>query len=210
MSLESMYFKKDYHYKSRLVNKWIAIIRGAEKVENHKRARAFKNLVFKMMKDIVKKNICNYLNLLQNTERKDMPERDELIADCYIIFDKCLSKFKIGKGFNFYFYFNKSLSRNFFRDYQKELNRNKKVEITEALENVNSGFHDNKEPDTTEVLMLNLGFSEIEMRICRSRVLGQKTSEFLEDNEDITPAQYSKGLKRVKEILIIYQEKGEI
>ena len=62
------------------------------------------------MKDIVKKNIANYLNLLNNTEAKDMPDRDELVADCYIIFDKCLEKYIIKGNYNFYFYYNKSLS----------------------------------------------------------------------------------------------------
>lgn len=209
MGLESVYFKKDYHYKAKFVNRCIAIIRFSK---NEKRVRAYKNLVFKMMKDIVKKNISNYVNLLQNTERKDtLPERDELVADCFLIFDKCLEKYKLGKGYNFYFYFNKSLSRNFFRDYQKELQRNNNhVEVTEALETVNEGFHDTREPDTTELLMIHLGLDETEKRICRSRMLGQKTSEFLEENPDISNGLYSRCLKRIKEVLNEFKEKGEI
>lgn len=208
MGLESMYFKADYHYKAKLVNKWIAIIRYSP---NEKRVKAYKNLVFKMMKDIVKKNIANYLNLLNNTEVKDMPDRDELVADCYIIFDKCLEKYIIKGNYNFYFYFNKSLSRNFYRDYQKELQRsNSRVEVSEALESVNKGFHDYREPDTTELLMTQLGFNELEIRICRSRMAGQKTSEFLEENPEITNGQYSRCLKRIKEVLQHSKEEGEI
>lgn len=208
MGLESMYFKADYHYKAKLVNKWIAIIRYSP---NEKRVKAYKNLVFKIMKDIVKKNIANYLNLLNNTEVKDMPDRDELVADCYIIFDKCLEKYIIKGNYNFYFYFNKSLSRNFYRDYQKELQRsNGHVEISEALEAVNKGFHDYREPDTTELLMEHLGLDELEKRICRSRMLGQKTSEFLKENPEVTNGQYSRCLKKIKEVLTTSQEKGEI
>jgi len=208
MGLESMYFKADYHYKAKLVNKWIAIIRYST---NEKRVKAYKNLVFKMMKDIVKKNIANYLNLLNNTEVKYMSDRDELVADCYIIFDKCLEKYIIKGNYNFYFYFNKSLSRNFYRDYQKELQRsNGCVEISEALEAVNKGFHDYREPDATELLMEHLGLDELEKRICRSRMLGQKTSEFLKENPDVTNGQYSRCLKKIKEVLIMFQEKGEI
>lgn len=208
MSLEDVYFKNDYHYKAKLVNKWIAIIRYSP---NEKRVKAYKNLVFKMMKDIVKKNISNYLNLLQGTHRKNtLPDRDELIADCYITFDKCLEKYIINKKYNFYFYFNKSLSRNFFRYYQKELQRSSEVKITEALMTVNSGFHDNKQPDTSELLLSNLGLSDLEKMICRSRMLGQKTSEFLKENTDITNSQYSKSLKKIKEVLIMFQEKGEL
>lgn len=208
MSLESMYFRADYHYRAKFVNKCIAIIRYSN---NEKRVKAYKNLVFKMMKDIVKKNIANYLNLLQNTEAKDMPDRDELVAECYIIFDKCLEKYVIKGEYNFYFYFNKSLSRNFYRDYQKELQRsNGNVEISESLEAVNKGFHDYREPDTTEMLMTHLGLDELEKKICRSRMLGQKTSEFLKENPDITNVQYSRCLKKIKEILIEAKEKREM
>ena len=208
MSLESIYFKRNYHYKSKFINKCIAIIRFTK---SEKRKKAYKNLVFKMMKDIVKKNIANYLNLLSGLEVKDMlPSRDELLADCYIIFDKCLEKYKLGKGYNFYFYFNKSLSRNFFRDYQKTIQRNKGVEITEALTVVNSNFHDNTLPDTTELLMIHLGISDLEIRICRSRMLGQKTSEFLNENPDVTNVQFSKSLKRIKDVLITFKNNGEI
>jgi hypothetical protein len=58
--------------------------------------------------------------------------------------------------------------------------------------------------------MEQIGFDEFEKRICRSRMLGQKTSEFLEENPDVSNGQYSKGLKRIKEILTIQKEKGEI
>lgn len=209
MSLESTYFKRDYHYKAKFINRCIAIIRFTK---SEKRRRAYKNLVFKMMKDIVKKNIANYLNLLSGLEiRGDMlPSRDELVADCYIIFDKCLEKYKLGKGYNFYFYFNKSLSRNFFRDYQKAMQRCNGVEITEPLTIVNSKFHDYTPMDTTELLFIHLGLSELEKRICRSRMLGQKSSEFLVKNPDVNSGQYSKALKRIKEVLIEFKKRGEI
>ena len=78
------------------------------------------------------------------------------------------------------------------------------------LETVNHGFHDNREPDTTELLMEQMYFDEVERRICRSRMLGQKTSEFLKENPDVSNGQYSKCLKHIKEILTIQKEKGEI
>lgn len=208
MSLEGSYFKRDYHYKVKFVNKCIAIIRFSK---DERRIKAYKNLVFRMMKDIVKKNISNYLNLLQGINMKDdMPERDELIADCYLIFDKCLDKYIINKKYNFYFYFNKSLSRNFFRYYQKELQCSSNVEVTEALMTVNSKFHYSNQFTTQGFLLYNLGLSELEKKICESRMLGQKTSEFLEENLDVSNNQYSKSLKRIKEILIIFRDKGEL
>ena len=208
MSLESTLFKKDFFYNAALVEKFITIIKTSK---NPKRVSAFKTLVFKMMKDIVKKNIANYLNLLRNTEVEELPERDELVADCYIIFDKCVDKFITGCGYNFYFYFNKSLSRNFFRDYQKEVKRNNlTTEITDVLTIVNSSFHTTEISESADFFMAQLQFTEVEMRVCNSRINGQKTSEFLKQNPDVSNSMYSKTLKSVKDKLVVAKENKDI
>lgn len=208
MSLESTYFKVDFFYNALLVEKYVKIIQTSK---SPKRVRAFKNLVFMMMKDIVKKNIANYLNLLRNSEVEDLPERDELVADCYLIFDKCVYKFILGRGYNFYFYFNKSLSRNFFRDYQRETQHNNSTtEITDVMTIVNSSFHSSEERESVDLLMDQLGFTDLEKRVCKSRIAGQKTSEFLKSNPDITNSQYSRTLKVVKEKLNIAKENKDI
>ena len=59
-----------------------------------------------------------------------------------------------------------------------------------------------------EVLMENLGFSDIEKRIIRSRLSGQKISEFLKENKDITNAMYSNALKKMKQLVLDAQEEG--
>lgn len=208
MSLESTYFKVDFFYNAPLVEKYVKIIQTSK---SPKRVRAFKNLVFMMMRDIVKKNIANYLNLLRNSEVKDLPERDELVADCYLIFDKCVYKFILGRGYNFYFYFNKSLSRNFFRDYQREIQHNNSTtKITDVMTIVNSSFHSSEERGSVDLLMDQLGFTDLEKRVCKSIIAGQKTSEFLKSNPDITNSQYSRTLKVVKEKLNIAKENKDI
>ena len=208
MSLESTYFKVDFFYNAPLVEKYVKIIQTSK---SPKRVRAFKNLVFMMMKDIVKKNIANYLNLLRNSGVEDLPERDELVADCYLIFDKCVYNFILGRGYNFYFYFNKSLSRNFFRDYQRETKHNNSTtEITVVMTIVNSSFRSSEERGSVDLLMDQLGFNELEKRVCKSRIAGQKTSEFLKSNPDITNSQYSRALKVVKEKLNIVKENKDI
>ena len=208
MSLESTYFKVDFFYNAPLVEKYVKIIQTSK---SPKRVRVFKNLVFMMMKDIVKKNIANYLNLLRNSGVKELPERDELVADCYLIFDKCVYNFILGRGYNFYFYFNKSLSRNFFRDYQRETKHNNSTtEITVVMTVVNSSFHSSEEKGSVDLLMDQLSFTDLEKRVCKSRIAGQKTSEFLKSNPDITNSQYSRALKVVKEKLNIVKENKDI
>lgn len=162
------------------------------------------------MKDIVIKNISNYINLLGNTPMKDdLPDRDELVSECFLIFNKCIEKYKVHPSHNFYFYFNKSLSRNFFRDYQRAL-VNDKIELTEAIYTCHPDLRENERPNTAAILMENMNFSELEIRISESRMLGQKTSEFLEANPDVTSGQYSKALKHIKEMLNELQDKGEL
>ena len=206
MNLENVLFKKNYHYKAQFINKCILIIKCSN---DEKRIKAYKNFVFRMMKDIVKKNVSNYINLLRGSNCPDIPERDELITDCYIIFDICLKKYKVRKKYNFYFYFNKSLSRNFFRCYQNSL-KNGNVELTEAIVTVHPKLKVEPEEDTISVLINNMNFSELEKRVVYSKLEGKKTSEFLKENPDVNNSQYSKALKIVKEKLIVLQNKGEL
>ena len=212
MSLESKYFKHDFYYDNARVERFIEIIKSP--LSSVKRQKAFKNVVFKMMKDVVKKNMRNYQNLLTNgTSIDEIPAIDELIADCYIIFDKCIEKYKSGCGYNFYFYFNKSMSRCFYRSWTKEMTRdNNSVEIGEEMETANSSFHTRADATggTMELLLDNFRFEGVERRIIESRLAGQKTSEFLEENPDVTHSQYSQALKNIKERIKEYQDLGEI
>lgn len=206
MDLECEYFKVDFHYRVSLVNKYILIIKGGG---DEKRVNAFKNLVFKMMKFVVQKNISNFINLLRGTHLKDdLPERVELISECFIVFNKCLEKYVISEKSNFYFYYNTSLSRNFFREYQRELKRSNSLEISEALMTVHPSFHVsvNDSPYSVDLVMYNLRLTELEKKVCHSRMLGQRTSEFLKENPEITSGQYSKTLRRLKEVLIDFKK----
>lgn len=210
MSLESKYFKHDFYYNAAKVDKFVAIVQ--ESISRPERQRAFKDVIFRMMKDVVNKNIFNYLNLIDSINGlEEKPTRDELISDCFLVFDRCLTKYKTGAGYNFYFFLNTSLSRYFYRNYQHSMKHvNNTVEISDVMETVNSAFHTSGDGNTMELLLDNLGFDETERRIAKSRLSGQKTAEFLKQNTDITNAQYSQTLKAIKVKLQSYKEAGEI
>ena len=214
MGLESKYFKHDFYYDNARVERFIEIIKSPD--SSPKRQQSFKNVVFKMMKDVVKKNIRNYLNLLCNgtsIPAEEIPTTDELVADCYLIFDKCLTKYKLGCGYNFYFYFNKSMSRCFYRSWTKEMSRdNSHVEIGEALETVNERFHTSSDSASNSISLFlsTFNFNTLEMRVIKSRLSGQKTSEFLKLNTDVTHNQYSVALKAIKERIQSFRDLGEI
>lgn len=206
MDLEKRIFRKDFIYRQKFINVCILRIKYGHRSE--RTIRGYKMYVFKMMHDIIKKNICNYINLLTNgTDCREIPTHDDVLTDVYIMFDKCLEKYKVKKGNKFYYYFNKALSRNFFREYQK-VQKSTGIELTDAMEAVHPNLQYNSPNYGVEVLMENLGFSDIEKRIIRSRLSGQKISEFLKENKDITNAMYSNALKKMKQLVLDAQEEG--
>ena len=198
-------FQLSFYYSNARVNRFIEII---QTTDNERRKVAFKVLVFKMMKDIVNKNIANYLNLITNTNlEENPPSLEECLSDCYIIFNNCIDGFKV--GYNFYFYYNKSLSRNFYRNYQRLIRqRNTMFELTDAIQIMNENMHITHNYISMKLLMEQLNFDELEKRISYSRLNGEKSFEFLEKNDDVSKNEYSQALKSIKrKMKVIMEEK---
>lgn len=199
-------FRKEYKYKRKFINACIMRIRYGKRSE--KTIHGYKTYIFKAMKNIVNKNICNYINLLNGTPCRNIPEYDEVLSDCYIIFDKCLEKYKITKYNSFYFYFNKALSRNFYRLYQKELNM-PRVELSDEMSSVHPLLADESSVETMELLFHNLGLTKLEKKICRSKLNGEKGTEFLKKNKRISNKKYTDTLKKIKDLLTDLIQKGQ-
>ena len=204
-TLEQRFFKHEFYYNRNLVERFVGIIQNSES----KRALAFKNLVFKMMKDIVVKNVNNYLNLLSATNIFQLPERDEIISDCYLIFDKCVEGYKVNCGYNFYFYFNKSLSRNFFRNYTKEQKRGYSHTLIEEEMKFDFNFR-TKMDVSISVTIDRLNFTEIEKKLINSKLNKQTMTEFLKDNEDINRTKYFQLLDGIQEKIENLRKQGKL
>jgi len=200
-------FKKDFKYNNKLVKKLILKTRLESTTE--RRRTSIKQLIFMMMKDVVVKNINNYFNLLGGTNCRDIPEFNEVVTECYIVFDKCLNGFKITKTSNFYFYFNKALSRNFFKEYRKEV-----TYTTIGMNNAelfNNDFRVHEYGYSTDLLIETWRFSDVEKRIINSKLNKQTSEKFLSENPDITNNQYTVIIKNIKDKLIkIQQDDNEI
>lgn len=200
-NIETSYFDVAYRYNPRFANKCLCIIRYSNSV---RRVTAFKNLLFKMMGNIVRKNISNYCNLARNVWDGEMETRDEILSDCYMMFDKCCYKFLICKQYNFYFYFNKGLSRMLFKKYTQyythSTTKNNIERVSLTLKNVVST--NGNESWELDLLYEKIGLNELEIMIVKSRISGKRISQFLKENPEITTSQYSKILKKVKKILI--------
>lgn len=212
MTLADTIFNIEFKYNAQLVDKLICRIQSDIKEE---RKNNIKYLVFKMMKNVVCKNILNYLNLLRglNLRVEETPDSDDLISDCYVVYNHCVDKYLVRSGYNFYFYFNKALTRNFFRLYTRaktKLNRELEIEDESVLYNRIEYSTSNGSLGSVELLMELLQFNDIEIRICRSRLSGQKNIDFLKENLDVTNSQYNSTLRVIKEKLIKYQQEGEL
>lgn len=199
-------FRKEYKYKRKFINACIMRIRYGKRSE--KTISGYKTYIFKAMKNIVNKNICNFINLLNGTPCRNIPEPDEVLSDCYIIFDKCLEKYKITKYNSFYFYFNKALSRNFYRIYQRELNM-PNVELSEEITSVHPMLSDESSVDTMELLFYNLGLNNLEKKICRSKLKGEKSAEFLKKNKRVSGKKYADTVRKIKSILTDLVKEGK-
>ena len=198
-NLENRIFRRGFLYRQKFINTCIMRIKYGHRSE--RTIRGYKMYIFKMMHDIIKKNICNFINLITNgTECREIPEHDDVITDVYITFDKCIEKYKVSKGRKFYYYFNKSLSRNFFREYKK-IQRQMNAEMNDVMEVSHPNLQFKTHNYTIEVLMDNLYLNNVEKRIVRSRIAGQKITDFLKENKDINNNQYLSVLKKLKTII---------
>ena len=190
--------RKEYKYKRKFINACILRIRYGRRKEHT--IRGYKTYIFKSMKTIIEKNICNYINLLNGSPCRQMPEYDEILSECWLVFDDCLAKYKVAKNNNFYFYFNKALSRRFYKYYCKEMNYNN-TDMTDAIMTVHPKLNYTPHLDTEEVIYHNLHLTKFEQRVCRSKLKGEKVSEFLKRNRSCTHSKYQKALDKIKRLL---------
>lgn len=194
MKIEKI-FDGDFIYDPVKVNQYLLIIKTTKK--NELKRQQYATLLFQMMKEIVNKNINNFISLLTNSGlmRQDVT-REDLIADCYCIFDKCLKNYKISVKNNFYFYFNKSMSRSFFREYKKAIKKNTMEVGNYIVTSESSSMSDNH--DMMQFLLDKMRFNPIQKEIIKSKLVGQRLEDFFALNPTITSVVYYDNLKEIK------------
>lgn len=198
-------FRNNYRYNKTLATKIVKRVQSGS--TSNGAETALKLLLFKMMKKLVKKNSFNYINLLNGIQFEELPTSAELISDCYMVFDVCVSKFKTDGGYDFYFYYNKALSRNFYENYRRK-SRAKEVKMFEWIDNVNDDMRVKGVYDSIDSILNRINFSELELRVIKSKIDGISMNEFLKLNEDITQLEFNKSLKKVRHTLLKLIENG--
>lgn len=176
-----------------------------EITEKNNKINELKWKVFFMMKKILVKNINNYQKLCRNSNLgSNFNDNDEIESECFIIFENCIYKFISDDGRNdFYFYFNKSLSRSLYKIF---LNNIKDLDnIGNASSFIEENIIENKlsssEVESVDFYLSNFDLDENCLRVIHSKLVGERPKEFLENNFDFTQKLYDACLKKIKKEL---------
>lgn len=194
-------------YDKKKVN--ILVLKIKKCVDENK-SNKFKIELFNLMNKVIVKNINNYLKLTTNSPIKsDSNNFLEMQSEAFIILVKCVDGFKIKDGNDFYFYFNKSLSRNFFRFFSQHIREKKRGDMVSDFIKLFSPNPTNEIDEDIEFLIQQLGFSKDEQRILLSKIYNQNKSDFLSKNKDFNSEKYNSCMTIIKEMLNKLRDKDE-
>lgn len=205
------YFKifdyDDPKFDRKLASKYVLVIK---KGMGSTSTDAAKVNLFKLMKRIVVKNVKNYASLSRNSSVTEQCfEEDEMYAEAFIVMMKCVENFKVSKRNCFYFYFNKSLSRNFYRMFYKEVRKSEVHKEYEIFSLDTFAFND-FDYENLSLTLHNLGLDEFDKRVLESKLRYEKKDEFIVNNEDATVSRYYSSIRKIKEKLKKLIDDGEL
>lgn len=190
-------FKRTIRYNHKFINVCIERLRSGELRE--RTIQGYKMYIFKSMRLIVEKNIRNCLNLLNGTDIWQLPEYDELLSECWIVFERCLEKYHLDNKTNFYYYYNKALIREFYRKYSRTLQR--PMHMLDDVTMNTSDYAVSSVAYDVEFLMDSLGMNEIEKIVCRNKIAKRTVEQLFTLCPWMTHKQYSDALKHIKQLL---------
>jgi len=184
------------------------------KLKSHRKLDSLKFEVYVMMKKIVIKNINNYMKYVNNSPVTEKCfDQDEMESEAYIVFENCIKNFDVNSKYDFYFYFNKAMSRNFYRMFDKEI-RQKQVGDNYHSEkfyvNTQSQFINDESDKDLNILINSLNLSEDENLVLLSKLNYQSKNEFLKENKHISSVYYNNLLNKIKTIILNLQTNGEL
>lgn len=197
----------DPKFNRKLASKYVLVIKrgGAGKTLD-----AAKVNLFKLMKRIIVKNVKNYASLSRNSSVTEQCfEEEEMYAEAFIVMMKCVENFQVSKRNCFYFYFNKSLSRNFYRMFYKEV---RKFEVHKEYEifSIDTFAVNDFDYESLNLTIHNLGLDEFDKKVLESKLRYEKKDEFIVNNEDATVSKYYSSIRKIKDKLKKLIDNGEL
>lgn len=195
-------------YDGTIIKNKIKVIRLLEKRDpRNRKIERLKLDIFRMSKNIVVKNINNYLKYTRNSIVCDICNgRLEMESEAYITFSNCIEKFNT--KYDFYWYFNKALTRNFYRMFERQVQAYEK-EIDYRQQNAYRRAIAANQVEL-EVDIYNFGFNEEDEIVLQSKLNGETKEMFTKNNPDFQISKYYNCLKKVKKVLTTLIENDDI
>lgn len=193
-------FKSKKRYNETLIRRSILVIRNST---SHRTIERHKLFIIDALSPIIIKNVNNFFNLLKDLESHQiLHEKDDIVAECYIILDKCIQNYCIDPSdkryrddSKFYWYCNKSFSIGLFRLKGKvyQMKGYNSVDFSDINLHNREGFsHTMVHP-----LLLGKNFSDKEILLMQSKIEDEKIQDFCK-KIDISRTEYYKVLKSIK------------
>lgn len=203
----SIYNSREPEFNRKKVNSIILKIQRGLGTEEEKSKLKFD--LFLLMKNIVIKNIANYKMLYRNSPiTGEGLESFEMESECYLIIEKCLIKYKVKKTNCFYFYYNKSLSRSFYRMFDKNIRKKDKYvdykQHTYCVVNNNTN-----NVYSTDLIVDLMNLDDYDKKVITSKMNNEKKEEFVKNNNS-NLSKYQSSLNKIKEQLNILKDNGQI
>jgi hypothetical protein len=188
----SSLLRDDIDFDKKEIRKHLVICKTCSKkslVEKHS------VLLFRRMNKIIVKNINNFYFFIKNYDKECLYTKDDLVGECYIIFQKCVAGFNIRKGKDFHWFLNKSLTRGLMRILEKNYLKHLKIERSDY-----SGVNLKCEIDLdlTKFYSKLYGLTKRERKVLRSKINMVKLKDFLEANPSFTDSEYYKLFNSIK------------
>lgn len=158
-----------------------------------------KILLFRRVAFVTLKQVDNFFFLSRNFNRGIFHTKDEIVTECFLVLDRCIKGYDWKKNkTNFYFFYNKAVSRELWRLYNKRYIKHCNcVDIKEEHSNLLS-CHQNND-DLLEFYYKTAEFTDKEILIVKSKLKKERRKEFVKDNKGFTNKLYQSLVNSIKQ-----------
>lgn len=157
-------------------------------------------LLFYMVGKIVIKQISYFQSLINKYNKKSFHTKDDLVVECFLVFDRCVKNF-IYENYektNFYLFYNKALSREMFRLFEKNYLKHDSVD-NNLDDYIN--YHPISQScneDFVDFYLDNAKLTTFERKIVLSRLKMEKKDDFIKRYKKKKSSDYYNAIQEIK------------
>lgn len=179
------------------------LIRIIRCTSNERKVQKAYQKLFILLKMIVKKNIDNYFFLCYKNNITAQVEEGDLISEAFLILkERCVRDFDMKKNKAFHWYYNQSLSRAFYRSFQKAQKSSSVMYYRDEFQDSITALHGQIDTSFVNLYCERVGCSDQEKRVLLYRMKFGDQNANLErflQKEGITKARFNEISEDLKE-----------